>query len=81
MKKSETYPQSESDSDIKSGEIDLDLYDPCYTESEEQEPEDIYQVDLHGAYGWEGNPDSSKRSGDSSIDKGYLISNAYLDKL
>jgi hypothetical protein len=58
-------------------EPDLEAYDPCYTEPMSPEPEDLYEVDIHGA-GYIGKrkllgSNSSSDTGNSESSKGELV--------
>ncbi|RYP73842.1 hypothetical protein DL769_004143 [Monosporascus sp. CRB-8-3] len=60
---------------LQSSEPNSALYSPCWMEPAEQEPEELYEADIHGA-AYMGRWDSSEGTGSSSgtdFDRGQLI--------
>ncbi|RYP32603.1 hypothetical protein DL767_005108 [Monosporascus sp. MG133] len=60
---------------LQSSEPNSALYSPCWMEPAEQEPEELYEADIHGA-AYMGRWDSSEVSGSSSgtdFDRGRLV--------
>ena len=67
--------ESASESQSRSSNLDSTHYSPCWAEPAEQEPEELYEADVHGA-GYIGRWDSSGSSGSSGsldYDKGQLV--------
>ena len=67
--------QSQSQSRSRSSDPDSARYSPCWAELTEQEPEELYEADVHGA-GYIGRWDSSGGSGSSGsldYDRGQLV--------
>ncbi|RYP05507.1 hypothetical protein DL764_003767 [Monosporascus ibericus] len=60
---------------VQSSEANSALYSPCWMEPAEQEPEELYEADIHGA-AYMGRWDPSEGSGSSSgtdFDRGRLV--------